>query len=319
MSWPSVSQPSAERSTGSGCRPWVTCGSCCGSPSSSRLRAAVDTATVSASGELPGLVDHEQVERPAGSRPGVREVPRGAADDVTRRAARRRSRRSGPCAIQRHGASSSGSSPRPRLLADRGRRSTPAPATSRSMFSTTAWDCATTPTRHPRRDERGDHAGAGVRLAGARRALDREVGAVEVGGGRGDRGDVRPGPAGGRARRCGCAAADGAAGRAPAGRASARRRRRRAPRRPASASRRIAAAMPVGVAAAARGSSAIGSASCPPARRRPAPRRRTHVARRRALPASATSGRGQHGDLVGPAAQAPRRSWTTTPSGTGGS
>ena len=31
--------------------------------------------------ELAGLVDHEQVERPAGHAVGVREVPRGAADD----------------------------------------------------------------------------------------------------------------------------------------------------------------------------------------------------------------------------------------------
>ena len=35
---PSTSQPSAEASTGSGWVPWLTCGSCCGSPSSSRLR-----------------------------------------------------------------------------------------------------------------------------------------------------------------------------------------------------------------------------------------------------------------------------------------
>ncbi len=52
-SCPSDSQPSAEASTGSGCSPWLTCGSCCGSPSSSRFFALTPTATVFAIENCP--------------------------------------------------------------------------------------------------------------------------------------------------------------------------------------------------------------------------------------------------------------------------
>ena len=47
------SQPSAEASTGSGWVPWLTCGSCCGSPSSSSRSPATEQAMVVASENWP--------------------------------------------------------------------------------------------------------------------------------------------------------------------------------------------------------------------------------------------------------------------------
>ena len=48
------------------------------------------------------------------------------------------------------------------------------------MFSTTAWDWATTPTFQPAAHQPGNDVGADVGLAGARRSLDGEVGTIQV-------------------------------------------------------------------------------------------------------------------------------------------
>ena len=83
MRWSSTSQPSADPSTGSGCVPWLTCGSCCGSPSRSRLAAADGDGDGVGQTELAGLVDHQQVQASRRNPVRVGEVPGGAADHAS--------------------------------------------------------------------------------------------------------------------------------------------------------------------------------------------------------------------------------------------
>ena len=71
MRWSSTSQPSADPSTGSGCVPWLTCGSCCGSPSSSRLAAAAATAMVLARQNWPASSITSRSRLPGGTRFGL--------------------------------------------------------------------------------------------------------------------------------------------------------------------------------------------------------------------------------------------------------
>ena len=66
---PSMTQPSADVSTGSGWVPWLTWGSCCGSPSSSSREAARDTAMVEASENWPASSMTRRSRLPRGMRP----------------------------------------------------------------------------------------------------------------------------------------------------------------------------------------------------------------------------------------------------------
>ena len=79
---PSESQPSADTSTGSGCVPWLTCGSCCGSPSSSRFRADTAAAIVLASEYCPASSTTSRSSEPRRNPARVAEVPGRSADDV---------------------------------------------------------------------------------------------------------------------------------------------------------------------------------------------------------------------------------------------
>ena len=140
-------------------------------------------------------------------------VGRERGESMRRTSPRWRSRRAGsPAGAVRHLADPLGSSP--------------AATTRSSRFSTTACDCATTPTFQPwSRDQAGDDLRAEVRLAGAGRALHGEIGAVEVEQARHDGVDPAvhpaspPTPSGAPTRwsakllRTACAAACAAAGR----------------------------------------------------------------------------------------------------------
>ena len=120
--------------------PWLTCGSCCGSPSSIRLRAARATAMVLARQNWPASSITNRSRLRASTRVSLAKshaVPpitqpawvgdeRGVVVFVDRPATRR------PCGES--------------FLAIRA-GSTSASIRSRNRFSTTACDCATTPTR----------------------------------------------------------------------------------------------------------------------------------------------------------------------------
>ena len=64
---PAASQPRADSSTGSGWAPWVTWGSCCGSPSRRSRLAARDTASVLASENCPASSMTSRSREPAGT------------------------------------------------------------------------------------------------------------------------------------------------------------------------------------------------------------------------------------------------------------
>ena len=136
---PSISQPSADVSTGSGCVPWLTCGSCWGSPSSRTFFAADATAMVFARLYWPASSTTSRSRLPRGTRPALAKshaVPpmtqpsRSATNPGYSFSSISCQLASAPCFFL---ATSEGS--------------TPAAITSRNRFSTTACDCATTPTR----------------------------------------------------------------------------------------------------------------------------------------------------------------------------
>ena len=174
---PSTSQPSADRSTGSGCRPWVTCGSCCGSPSSSRFRAAVDTAIVSASENCPASSMTSRSNPPVGDPVAAGEVPLGAADDEPARLP----------GVERDRVLAGGQRLPDgvvgvlvlRLLADLLRRQPGVVDGAQHVLDhrVRLRDDADLPAL---RRERRDHVTARVRLAGAGRSLHGQVRAVEV-------------------------------------------------------------------------------------------------------------------------------------------
>ncbi len=137
---PSISQPSADVSTGSGWVPWLTCGSCCGSPSSSRFSAADATAMVLARLYWPASSTTSRSRLPRGTRPALAKshaVPPTTQPVMVGDEARRTPSRRSPASRRRR---------RVVFLATSD-ASTPAAITSRNRFSTTACDCATTPMR----------------------------------------------------------------------------------------------------------------------------------------------------------------------------
>ena len=151
-----------------------------GSPSRTRLRAAVADRERVGERDLAGLVDDQVVERlvhaprcansqavPATSctSSGGREVVVvvGALDEVAARTPTPRRPRS---------TSSARGSRSPRRAATR--------STSSSRLWIALWLFAVTPTRLPAREQVDDQVRAGVGLAGAGRALDEEVAVVEA-------------------------------------------------------------------------------------------------------------------------------------------
>ena len=68
--------------------PWLTWGSCCGSPSSIRFLAAAGHRNGVGQAELAGLLDHQQVEASRVHSRVVGEIPCGAADYASRRSSR---------------------------------------------------------------------------------------------------------------------------------------------------------------------------------------------------------------------------------------
>ena len=143
-----MTQPSAEVSTGSGCVPWLTCGSCCGSPRSSRRCAETATAIVEASENCPASSITSRSSSPRCTR-RVLEKSQAVPPTTQPRPAEACSARypaipslritvktgSGPCGS--FGAFATCSA------------GTPAATTRSSRFSTIACDCATTPMRYP--------------------------------------------------------------------------------------------------------------------------------------------------------------------------
>ncbi len=137
--------PARTSSTGSGWVPWLTCGSCCGSPSSIRFLADGATAIVLARLYWPAS---STTSRSSASRgillalakshpvpPTTQPITRGVVGDE---AGELGVGELGPAAVDGV-----------ELLGDPCSPSTPAARTSQNRFSTTACDCATTPMRHP--------------------------------------------------------------------------------------------------------------------------------------------------------------------------
>ncbi len=175
--WPlSATQPSARRVHRLGV-------ACPGSPAvaaagsqRARLRAATLERDRGGERELAGLVDHQQVERPAGHAVGVREVLvrcRPPRIRMPRARPRTRRRRLSWMIVYRWSPGSRASfGALADEVVDRARRGRPASST----FSTTAGLARSTPMRHPcRATSLGDHPRRDVGLAGAGRPCDREV------------------------------------------------------------------------------------------------------------------------------------------------
>ena len=156
--------------------PCSTWASCCGSPTSTRFRAARAHRERVGERDLAGLVDEEVVERRRRGR-SSREAARPCrrASGASRQSSRvgRRSRSARPRRPTPGCRRSPSCSPRKRARARR------AASTSSSSLWIALWLVEATPTRLPAREQARDQPARRPGLARAGRPLDHEVAAVE--------------------------------------------------------------------------------------------------------------------------------------------
>ena len=190
-----MTQPSADVSTGSGWVPWLTWGSCCGSPSRSSREAARRHGDGGGERELARLVDDEKVEASARDAPLVARSPTPCR--------RRRTPLAACSAVNSAHA----------VLGDRSEGEVVGGRVLRRLRDQLARDAGIHDAAQHVLDhgvrlrddpdleaalahEPGDHVRPDIRLARAGRALHREVTAVEIDDGADDRIDVVAGGCG---------------------------------------------------------------------------------------------------------------------------